>query len=304
MNQILETSNVNQKSKRKGPAEIKTIVRVFAIMMIIFGICMIATGTYAIYKDNGIKDSGTTKPTITETLKDEKTVLLTIRHDKAIDKVEYGWSNGKTETITGNGRKYIEQEIKISGGKNTLTVKATDVQGQEITSEKEYTANDIIKLAVSGGKMKITAENDVNIAYMTYRWDEEEERKIDINSKNVDQEIDIPMGEHILTVILVDENNETTTKEQTVKGVTKPTIEVSLDENKENYVIKITDTSDIKQVDIQLRGQNKTITPEAGKKELKYKLKLKAGDENYLEVTAQNTEGISSGTRKIKYKKQ
>lgn len=112
------------------------------------------------------------------------------------------------------------------------------------------------------------------------------------------------MGEHILTVILVDENNETTTKEQTVKGVTKPTIEVSLDENKENYVIKITDTSDIKQVDIQLRGQNKTITPEAGKKELKYKLKLKAGDENYLEVTAQNTEGISSGTRKIKYKKQ
>ena len=78
----------------------------------------------------------------------------------------------------------------------------------------------------------------------------------------------------------------------------------SLDENKENYVIKITDTSDIKQVDIQLRGQNKTITPEAGKKELKYKLKLKAGDENYLEVTAQNTEGISSGTRKIKYKKQ
>ena len=41
MNQILETSNVNQKSKRKGPADIKTIVRVFAIMMIIFGIVIV-----------------------------------------------------------------------------------------------------------------------------------------------------------------------------------------------------------------------------------------------------------------------
>ena len=56
---------------------------------------------------------------------------------------------------------------------------------------------------------------------MTYRWDEEEEQRIDINSTTVDQEIDIPMGTHNITVILVDVNNETTTKEQKVMGTTK-----------------------------------------------------------------------------------
>ena len=51
---------------------------------------------------------------------------------------------------------------------------------------------------------------------MTYRWDEEEEQTIDINSTTVDQEIDIPMGTHNITVVLVDINNKTTTKEQKV----------------------------------------------------------------------------------------
>ena len=108
MNQILATSNNTGKTKRKGgPADIKTVVRVFAIIMIVFGILMIGTGTYAIYKENDSKDEGTTKPVITESLKDEETVLLTVSHDKAIDKIEYSWSNGDTQTITGNGRKYI-----------------------------------------------------------------------------------------------------------------------------------------------------------------------------------------------------
>ena len=48
------------------------------------------------------------------------------------------------------------------------------------------------------------------------------------------------MGEHTLTVILVDKNNETITKEQKVKGVVKPKIQVKLDENKENFLITIT----------------------------------------------------------------
>lgn len=304
MNQILATSTPTaKKTKTKrssGPADIRKVVKVFAITMMIFGVFMIGTGSYAIYKDNENKNAEITKPVITESLNEDSTaVILTVTHDKAIDRIEYSWNDGEVQTITGNGRKYIEQEIEIPGGTNNLNVKAVDIQGQEISTDKEYTAEEIINLAISGSKLKITAENETQIAYMTYRWDEEEEQRIDINATTVDQEIDIPMGEHNLTVILVDINNETITKEQKVKGVTKPNIEIRLDEAKENYLITITDDTGIQKIDVIIRGEERTIESN-GEKELKYKIGLNEGNENRLEITAYNADGIASDTMKVR----
>ena len=300
MNQILATSEATAKKKRSGPADIKTIVRVFAIVMLVFGVFMIGTGSYAIYRDNEANNSEITKPVITETLNEDSTaVVLTVTHDKAIDRIEYSWNDEEVQTITGNGRKYIEQEIEIPGGTNTLNVRAIDTQGQEISTQRQFTAEEIINLAVSGSKLKITAENETEIAYMTYRWDEEEEQRIDINATTVDQEIDIPMGEHDLTVILVDVNNETITKEQKVKGVTKPTIDIQTDDAGEYYLITITDETGLDRVELNIRGEERTITVENREKELKYKLQLNEGDENRLEITAYNVDGIASDTRKV-----
>ena len=303
MNQILATSEATSKKKRSGPADIKTIVKVFAIVMIVFGVFMIGTGSYAMYKDNESKNSEVTKPTITETQKDEKTVLVSVAHDKAIDRIEYKWNDGEVQTVTGNGRRNIEIEVEIPGGTNTLTVRAIDVNGQEISTDIDYTAEDIINLTVSGNKLKITAENETEISYMTYRWDEEEEQKIDINSTTVDQEIDIPMGEHNLTVILVDINNETITKEQKVKGVTKPVIEIGADEAKENYLVTITDETGLDKVEVTLRGETKTVTVEDNATEVKYRFPLIENDENMLEITAYNVDGIASDTKKVRANK-
>ena len=304
MNQILATSNATKvktkKNKGTGPADIKTVVRVFAIIMLIFGIFMIGTGSYAIYKDNEAKNEATTKPVITETLNEDSTAIkLSVTHYKAIDRIEYSWNNGEVQTITGNGRRNIEIDIEIPGGTNILNVKAIDVQGQEISTDKEYTTEDIINLSVSGSKLKITAENETEIAYMTYRWDEDEEQRIDINATTVDQEIDIPMGEHNLTVILVDVNNETITKEQKVKGVTKPTIDIGIDDAQEYYLITISDETGLERVEFTIRGEQKTVTVENGETELKYKLKLNDRDENRLEITAYNVDGIASDTQKV-----
>ena len=305
MNQILATSNpTTKKTKQKrngGPADIKTIVRVFAITMLVFGVFMIGTGSYAIYKDNEANNSEITKPVITETLNEDSTaVVLTVTHDKAIDRIEYSWNDDEVQTITGNGRRYIEQEIEIPGGTNTLNVRAIDTQGQEISTQREFTSEEIINLTISeNNKLKITAESETEIAYMTYRWDEEEEQRVDINSTTVDQEIDVPMGTHDIMVTLVDVNNETTTKEQTVMGTTKPTINIEADDAGEYYLITITDETGLERVDLTLRGEQRTITVENGEKELKYKLKLNAGDENRLEITAYNVDGIASDTRRV-----
>lgn len=304
MNQILSTSNPTEKKTKKkrssGPSDIKTIVRVFAIAMLVFGIFMVGTGSYAIYKDNEEKNTGITKPVISETLNDDNTaVILTVTHDKAIEKIEYSWNDNEVQIITGNGRKYIEQEIEIPGGTNILNVKAIDIQGQEISSQREFTAEDDMNLNLTiseDNKLKITAESETQIAYMTYRWDEEEEQRIDINAKTVDQEIDVPMGTHNITVILVDVNNETTTKEQKVMGTTKPTINIGVDDAGEYYLITITDEIGLAKVDFNIRGEARTITVEDGKTELKYKIKINDNDQNKLEITAYNVDGIASET--------
>lgn len=309
MNQILATENVtNKKNKNKrnkmkrssGPADIKTVVRVFAIVMLIFGVFIVGTGSYAIYRDNEAQNAEITKPVITEALNEDGTaVVLTVTHDKEIDRIEYSWNHGEVQTITGNGRRNIEQEIEIPGGTNTLQVKAIDVDGQEISTQQSYTAEDIINLSISGSNLKITADAETEISYMTYRWDDEEEQRIDINSTTVDQEIEIPMGTHNITVILVDVNNKTTTKEQTVIGTTKPTIKIESDEARENYLITITDEAGLDRVDIIFRGEERTITIENGETEVRYRFALAEGDENRLEITAYNVDGIASDTRKV-----
>ena len=97
MNQILSTSN-SDRNKKGGPLEIHTVVRFFSIILIIFGIIMISTASYAIYKKSVNKNNIPTKPSITEEQKDNKTVLLKVTHDKAIDKVEYHWNEQRSQS--------------------------------------------------------------------------------------------------------------------------------------------------------------------------------------------------------------
>ncbi len=301
MNQILAISN-ESKSKSKT-VEISKIVKFFAITIIIFSIFLIGTASYALYKVNNTNSNiSVTKPQIQEEYKDESTILLKIMHDKSIDKVEYYWNNDEVQTIEGNGRKYIEQVITIPGGVNILNVRAVDVNGQEIFFPKEYKTEDIIKLdVISGGKLKITAETEQKISYMTYRWGEELETKIDINSQNVDQEIDIPLGDHTLTVVLVDENNKSIIKKQDIKGITIPNVEVSLDSAIENYIIKVTDEIPLDRVELILNGEDK-YRVKVTDTQIEFPFELREG-ENKLEVTAYNSEGVASKTVKVKCKK-
>ena len=144
MNQILSIENNNKKEKKKknkrgsGPIEIHSILKFFAITMLIFGFCMIGTGSYSMYKDSK-EIVATSKPTIYVEGTSEKEITLKVSHNKNLSKVTYSWTGQSVNEIPCDGKKTVEQKIDIPTGTNTLTVYASDVDGQEINYQKTYT---------------------------------------------------------------------------------------------------------------------------------------------------------------------
>lgn len=314
MNQILSTSMPmdNKKKKEKkvntNPVAIKSILKFFAIAMLIFGIFTIGTGVYAVFKNQSEQQEQNLEPSISIEDKDEETILLKVVHKKNIAKLEYRWNDEESTVVNGNNGKYIEKQIKVPSGKNTLHVLVVDEDGKEIPYEKQYERESKINFEVSGNKIKITYEGDKKVSYMTYRWDEEEEKTIQINDTKIDQEIDVIKGLHTLTVIVVDEDNNTDTKVQKINGVSKPKITVAVDDAKQHFVIKASDDEKITTIVFRLnQDDNQYYTlniADMNYNDIQYVLpmELQSG-ENTIEVTIKNASGVTEESGIIKYQK-
>ncbi len=301
MNQILSVEQPKTKKKKanSGPVEINKIVRFFAIAMIIFGLVITGSASYAFYK--GTKSGNSqAKPTIyVEDLSDSQ-LKLQVTHNKPLEKVTYSWNDQDPVDLNANGKRSVEQTIEIPTGENTLYVYAVDQEGREISYPKTYTrqGNIDINFEVDGSNLKITASGKTEISYMTYRWDDGDEQRININSIQTEQSVEIPKGQHKLTVAVVDTNNNTETKEQEVKGVTKPKLEITTD-GAANFVINASDDEGISRVEFIINETEKyaldltkVYSSADERKTLNYSYPLHDG-ENKLEVTVYNDSGIS-----------
>lgn len=308
MNQILSTSmptdKKNRKRKSSNPIAIESILKFFGIAILVFGVFMVGTGTYAIYRNQTEQEEQNLEPTISIENKTDKSILLKVMHKKNIDKVEYGWNNEERTVINGNNGKYLEKEINIPSGTNTLHVLVQDEDGKQITYEKQYEIESNINFEVSGNKIRITYQGDTLVSYMTYRWDEEEEKTIEINDTSIEQEIEAIKGLHTLTVIVVDENNNTDTKVQKINGVSKPSVTINSDG--EHFIIDTSDDEKLSKIEFKLNQDGQTYElnlDEMNLKELKYTvpMEMQSGD-NVIEVTVYNSNGITNYSA-VRYKK-
>ncbi len=313
MNQILSTSmpmdnsrKKNKKVRNKQPVEISSVLKFFAIAILVFGIFMVATGTYAIYENQSEKKEQSIEPTIAIENKTDKVILLKVTHQRNIEKIEYRWNDEEPIVVRGNNGQYLEQQINVPLGTNTLHVLVQDEIGKQITYDKQYEVESNINIEVSGNKIKIKCESDTKIAYMTYRWDEEDEQTIQINSTTMEQEIEAMKGLHTLTVIVVDENNNTDTKEQKINGVSKPKLILDVDEQREHFVIKTSDEERLSKIEFVLNQEDRKYElniDEMNLKELDYTvpMELQPG-ENIIQVTVYNSSGLSE-ERAVKFMK-
>lgn len=299
MNQILY---LNDEKKKGGPLEINVVVRIFAILCIVFGLLLVIQGSYSMVTD---KEVNSTNPLV-EINEQGINLVLKIKHDKLIDKIIYVWNNEQIEhVLQGKGRTELEESIEMPIGINNLTLKVIDIDGKTLTYNQTYERpeGDItlpeIELLVDGSKVKIVAKDETELDYILYRWNEEDDTRVDVREespKQIEEKISILKGENTLTIVAVDKAGNESVKEQIFKGATKPTINLARDGK--DLIIKVEDEEEIQKIEYTLNGVYYSTDPNnegnsLNTKSCEFKQALQDG-ENKITIRVYNISGLET----------
>ena len=308
MNQILSVEI--EKKKKKNKVSTRSILIIFSIFLIIFGVGMTTTGAYAYYKNltnkanNNLLINNSTKPSITMEIQSIKTPNIVVSHDKEIKLITYTINGQDTHEIEGNNRLEVKQMITLNAGKNNIKITAKDING--ITSEYETTLEvadgPSITLTPIEGKIQAVTESTSNIDKIIYYWDDDRanETVLTINDIKNETLIDVSLeGTHTLHIKAIDKDGVETEKSQTIIGVNKPKIEVTTDGQK--FYIKAQDTQGLSKVEITL-NTHETITENIEGNEYIKGIDLENG-ENRLTVKVFNKNNVSQISR-VKFTKE
>ena len=303
MNQILYVG----ENKGNGPIAIKSIVKFFAIVIIAFGIILIGKSSYAIYKNIEI-NSGDNIPVVYMN-RVNNTVVIKAEDNIEISKLIYSWNKGEETILLPNSEK-VEEVVLLPNENSVLNVTIVDTKGKETKFMQEWNieGTDIrkpeIEITTDEDIRKITiiARDETEINYLIYKWNEEEEIKINATENDklkIQETIDMILGENKLTVKAVDKNGNTETLEKTIIISSKPVIAIKQSNGK--LAVTINDEVGIKKVTLNINGQTYGGNY-SGKKQLKLNVPLKKGN-NTISITAINESDLEQKVvREFTYK--
>ena len=292
MNQILYVGD----NKNNGPVAVKSVIKFFAIVIIIFGIILIGEGTYSMYKGI-VANSGNNIPTVYMNRVND-TVVIKAENNIEIAKLIYSWNKGE-ETVLLPNNKAVEEVVLLPNENSILNVTIVDIKGKETKFMQQWNIEGIdikkpeMEIATDDSSRKITiiARDETQIDYLIYKWNNEAETRVNGTERNkleIQKTIDMKLEENKLTVTAVDKNGNTNTLEKTIIISSKPTIAVKQSNSKIHIVIN--DEVSIKTVSININGQVYAGEYEA-KKQLKLNVPLKQGN-NTVSITVTNESGL------------
>lgn len=321
MNQILQ---VQENRKGSSQVDTKKIVLFFAVCLIIFGAILLGQGAYTVYKNKQNEkvtqtkpDSGSEEvpqympPTITLTKTEENKVIINVASEIAISHIIYDWNNGVAQTIDETGKTNIEEIIDIPVGENVLNISVIDSNGEETKKSETYiiqASKPVIELSVVGNDIKVTVASEVELSYVTYKWNSEEEKKQDMltfeNRTKFEKQLEIPKGQNTLKIIAVDANGNQTEKSQEIKGITKA--KTTTIARGEYLHFTVSGDENIKTVEFVFNGKSYLMNTDTfgQTKEVHYKMEMINGW-NYLKVISTTESGaVDTTVWKYEYKSQ
>jgi len=300
MNQILFV----EKPKNGNSLEINTIIKIFSVIIMILGIVLFGKGIYGVVNSSKIE----TEPEVS--IRELNSELeLKIEYERVIDKIIYSWNSEQEYTLLGKGRNNITENIDLPTGTNILNFKIIDINKNEFEYSKQFTVaqrDEIgpeIEFVVEGSKVKMVIKDETELSYIMYRWNEEDNTVVeprDNSKKQIEEKIAILKGENTLTIIAVDAAGNETIKQQTFRGVKKPKIETT--QENDELVIKISDEENIKKIELNVNGEIFSTDPDdtgvsVNMKEVELRQKLSSG-QNTITITVYNVSGLSEQVTK------
>lgn len=305
MNQILMVED-KKKKKRKNlnssPIAIKNIVIFFSVAIIVFSLCIIGHSSYAIYRDS--KGNNVENLAQIDMTRKNDTLIINVESDYIINKFKYNWKNSEQTSIIEESKSF-QEEIILPNGNNILTIILEDETGRAVTYTKEIILDgvDIIKPSVEivqdqGASVRINANDETQIEYITYRIDDGEEVRIDKNNDN-DKTIEyivneIPRGEHTIYATAVDSSGNIEEKESPIiVSSDRPKIKnITVDQETGKIIIEASDEDGIQSIEVNLNGAIYQMN-DVNRKEAAFSLDVQQG-KNTISIKITNINGLSA----------
>lgn len=323
MNQILQ---VEQNKRSNNSVDTKKIVLFFAVCLLIFGLILLGQGAYNVYlakanekvnPQNPPATSGdetpieVAPPTITLTKTEDNKLVINVESEIAISHIIYNWNNEAAQTLDETGKTNIEEIIDIPTGENTLNISVIDSNGNETKKQEQFIVEipkPVIELSVVGNDIKINVTSEVELSYVTYRWNLETEKKEDMvtyeDRTKFEKLVEIPKGQNTLKIVAVDINGNETEKSQDIKGVTKAKTQVVA---KGKYLdFTVTGDENIKLVEFEFNGNKYIMNADTfgETKTVHYMIEMIQGM-NYLKITSTTqSDVVDTSVWKYEYKGQ
>lgn len=315
MNQILMTDNSgqnnnefqfnnniqrNNKPKNKEPMQIKSVVRMFAIIILLFGLILSGSGAYAVITE--INDQKNAVIPTVSTTKQGAEIKINVSSSAGIDSVSYSWNNNGSVAVSGQNKTQVELSTNIPAvgttQVNTLNIEVTDSKDHKTKFVKNYvqensdTEKPTIDFENVDKNVKITIEDNEELDTIVYQIgdDEPKEVKADEGQNKVEITLPVEQGQQTIRIEATDKAGNKEEKTQEVKGATEPKIEVTVDSTDPSYlIIKVHDDDAIKMVAYYINDVLYQTNPDVplGTTDFEYRQKVEKG-ENKVKINAYN----------------
>ena len=234
MNQILFTNNNNNNYNK---VDTKKIIRFFCIAVIFVVMLILAIKVYGMIQNKKQKDnSAIPEISIFRESDDNKEVTIKVTCEAGIEYLVYVWNNGDENRVNLNGSTSFERIIEMPGNTmNNIKVEVVSMKGvsNNKTEVFEKTVGNIKptidSVSIVDNKLQLQISDDTGIDYLTYRWENEAEQRIDANEDNKQEmlvELDIQRGTYKLFVTVVDIDGNEENLSRLITGVNEPQINV------------------------------------------------------------------------------
>ncbi len=317
MNQILVTEVDKKKKKKRNrntttSIEIAKIVRFFAVFIIIFGLCLIGHSSYALYRDT--KASNTDNLASINITRINDTLNVDVQSVYNIENFKYSWENSEQRSIPENSKSFQEQII-LPSENSILTIILEDETGRAVTYTKDVILDgiDIAKPTIiidqQATSIRVKAQDETEIDYMTYKIDNGEEIRIDKNNPTdttieyAITQAEIGRGTHTITATAVDSSGNTSTDEsEVVISTERPEIKnLYVNQETGELMIEAADADGIQSIEVNLNGAVYKMDDVGGRTEATFSLDLIEGT-NTFSIKVENVNGLSvTGSMEFQY---